>query len=91
MSADGTFGPRAPFFVLPFPLPLFFGWGLIGVLDLFLSVAGALLDELALLVDPDRGNKWKATVGWIRTFGRRTSNGSSPTAFLFSVVIRSDM
>ena len=54
-------------------------------------MAGALLDELALLADPDKGNKWKATVGWIRTPGRRASSGSSPTAFLFSVVSRSDM
>ena len=63
MRAEGTLGPLTPFFDLPFPLPLFFGWGLVGVLDLFLSVAGALLDELALLADPDKGNKWKATVG----------------------------
>ena len=91
MRAEGTFGPLPPFFDLPFPLPLFFGWDLFGVLDLFLSVAGALLDELALLADPDKGSKWKATVGWIRTPGRRVSSGSSPTAFLFSVVNRSDM
>ena len=54
-------------------------------------MAGALLDELALLADPDKGNKWKATVGWIKTLGRRVSSGSSPMAFLFNVVNRSDM
>ena len=84
MRAEGTLGPLTPFFDLPFPL-------LVGVLDLFLSVAGALLDELALLADPGKGNKWKATVGWIKTLGRRVSSGSSPMAFLFNVVNRSDM
>ena len=51
--------------------------------DLFLSAVDVLTDELALFADPERGNKWKATVGWFRTVGIRTSKGKVPSALLF--------
>ena len=59
--------------------------------DLFLSLVDVLTDELDLFAGPERGNKWKATVGWFRTVGKRTSKGKVPSALRFRVFIFSDM
>ena len=57
--------------------------------DLFLSLVEVLTVELDLLAE--RGNKWKATVGWFSTVGIRTSRGKVPSALLFRVFVFSDM